>query len=184
MATKKDFERKNRQKLISKIATGDYDAVIISFSQFEKIPVSRTFLYNELDLELEILKEAISSLLLEDNNKVSVKRLETQKMKLEEEIESLENELNEQDDLIDFEDLGIDYLFVDEAHNYKNCYVYTKLSNVARVGTTRAKKSFDILMKTKYITEKNNGKGGCFCNRNTDYKFYNRTVCDAKISTT
>lgn len=153
VAHPEDFTKDNRQKFIARCVTGDYDAVIMSFTQFEKIPMSdeyrRQFLENELDEILDALNE------VDDDDRVSVKALERQKRKIEERLEKLTS--SKKDNSLCFEKLGFDYLAVDEFHNYKNCFIATKMSNVAGVQTTAAQKSEDMLMKTQYL----NGKYGC-----------------------
>ena len=153
VAHPEDFSKDNRQKFIARCVTGDYDAVIMSFTQFEKIPMSdeyrRQFLENELDEILDALNET------DDDDRVSVKTLERQKRKIEERLDKLTS--SKKDNSLCFEKLGFDYLAVDEFHNYKNCFIATKMSNVAGVQTTAAQKSEDMLMKTQYL----NNKYGC-----------------------
>ena len=153
VAHPEDFTKDNRQKFIARCVTGDYDAVIMSFTQFEKIPMSdeyrRQFLENELDEVMDALNET------DDDDRVSVKTLERQKRKIEERLDKLTS--SKKDNSLCFEKLGFDYLAVDEFHNYKNCFIATKMSNVAGVQTTAAQKSEDMLMKTQYL----NGKYGC-----------------------
>lgn len=150
VAHPEDFSKDNRQKFIARCVTGDYDAVIMSFTQFEKIPMSdeyrRQFLENELDEILDALNE------VDDDDRVSVKTLERQKRKIEERLEKLTS--SKKDNSLCFEKLGFDYLAVDEFHNYKNCFIATKMSNVAGVQTTAAQKSEDMLMKTQYLNDK------------------------------
>ena len=153
VARPEDFTKDNRQKFIARCVTGDYDAVIMSFTQFERIPMSdeyrRQFMENELDELMSALEEVDSS------DRVSVKALERQQKKLEERLEKLMS--SKKDNSLCFEKLGFDYLVCDEAHYYKNCFVATKMSNVAGVQTTAAQKSEDMLMKTQYL----NNKYGC-----------------------
>ncbi len=150
VAHPEDFSKDNRQKFIARCVTGDYDAVIMSFTQFEKIPMSdeyrRQFLENELDEVMDALNET------DDDDRVSVKTLERQKRKIEERLEKLTS--SKKDNSLCFEKLGFDYLAVDEFHNYKNCFIATKMSNVAGVQTTAAQKSEDMLMKTQYLNDK------------------------------
>ncbi len=150
VAHPEDFSKDNRQKFIARCVTGDYDAVIMSFTQFEKIPMSdeyrRQFLENELDEILDALNE------VDDDDRVSVKTLERQKRKIEERLDKLTS--SKKDNSLCFEKLGFDYLAVDEFHNYKNCFIATKMSNVAGVQTTAAQKSEDMLMKTQYLNDK------------------------------
>lgn len=160
--SEKDFEMKNRQKFISKIATGDYDAVILSFSQFEKIPMSPEYIEGQIKKEINEISDAIKMIKQQKGERaLSVKQYEMQKKTLETRLSKMNNE-GKKDKVLNFEQLGVDYLFVDEAHNYKNCFVHTKMNNVAGVSTTNAQKSFDILLKTRYLTEKNNGRGIIF----------------------
>lgn len=150
VARPEDFTKDNRQKFIARCVTGDYDAVIMSFTQFERIPMSdeyrRQFMENELNELMDALEET------DDTDRVAVKTLERQKRKLEERLEKLLS--SKKDNSLCFEKLGFDYLVCDEAHNYKNCFVATKMSNVAGVQTTAAQKSEDMLMKTKYLNDK------------------------------
>lgn len=157
----KDFEMKNRQKFISKIATGDYDAVILSFSQFEKIPMSAEYVQNQIRKDIAEISDAIDEIKREKGERFSVKQYEVMKKALEARLSKIINE-DRKDKVLTFEELGIDYLFVDEAHYYKNCFVHTKMTNVAGVSTTNAQKSFDILLKTRFLTEKNKGRGVIF----------------------
>jgi N12 class adenine-specific DNA methylase len=160
--TKRDFEKKNRQKFIAKIATGDYDAVILTFSQFEKIPMSNEFINNQIKTHINEITDAISEIkresLLTD---FSVKQYESMKKKLEDKLLKMADD-DKKDKLLTFEELGIDYIFCDEAQEYKNCYVHSKMTNVAGISNVSSNKSYDMLMKTKYITEKNNGRGVIF----------------------
>ena len=150
VAHPEDFSKDNRQKFIARCVTGDYDAVIMSFTQFEKIPMSdeyrRQFLEKELDEVMDALNET------DDDDRVSVKTLERQKRKIEERLDKLTS--SKKDNSLCFEKLGFDYLAVDEFHNYKNCFIATKMSNVAGVQTTAAQKSEDMLMKTQYLNDK------------------------------
>lgn len=161
VATKKDFEKGRRKQFISRIATGEYDAVIMSFNQFEKIPMSAEYQTKMLQQEVDDITTALSNSEQSNGRGYSIKQLEKQKLQLEEKIERLLDN-GRRDDTLTFEQLGVDRLFVDEAHYYKNCYIHTKINNVAGLGSTGAEKSFDMLIKTKYITEQNNGKGVVF----------------------
>lgn len=161
VATKKDFTKENRQAFFSKIAVGDWDAVIIGHSQFEKIPISDERLSREISLEIEKITDAISAAKREENSGFSVKQLESKKMSLEARYDEL-TALDKKDDIFSFEQLGVDYLFVDEAHMFKNCMITTKLHNIAGLPTTAAQKSMDMLWKCKYLTEINNGRGVVF----------------------
>ena len=161
VATKKDFETKNRKKFCSRIATGGYDAIIIGHSQFEKIPMS-------VERQKTILQEQINDITNgfaeEKANKgeyYTIKQLEKTKRSLETRLEKL-NKQERKDDVVTFEELGVDKLFVDEAHNYKNLFLYTKMRNVGGIAQTEAQKSTDLFMKCRYLDEITNGKGTVF----------------------
>lgn len=158
VATPKDFEKENRQQFIAKCVTGDYDGIIMSFNQFEKIPMSNTYRQQFVQKELDKVIDAIDN--CGSNDKISVKDLERTKRSLENKLEKLMN--GKKDNSLTFEQLGFDYLVVDEAHNYKNCLVVSKMSNVSGVQTTGAAKSEDMLMKTQYLNEKYNYKNVLF----------------------
>ncbi|WP_312645574.1 SNF2-related protein [Hydrogenoanaerobacterium sp.] len=158
VATKRDFEKNNRRIFISKIATGNYDAVILGFSQFERIPVSDTLMTRELKNQIADITECIKHMKDEDGEKWTVKQAEAEKKKLENQLKNLMS-TKKKDQTITFEELGVDSLIIDEAHNYKNCAVFTKLRNVAGIGSIGAKKSTDLLLKIRYLTELNQGKG-------------------------
>lgn len=162
VATEKDFEMKNRKLLCSKIATGDYDAVIIGHSQLLKIPLSMERQKNYIRTDIEQIVEAIDNLdtRWDEGNKYSVKQLEKMKKSLEARLEKLTD--NETDDVVTFEELGVDRIYVDEAHMFKNLYVVTKMSNVAGLQQTEAKKSADLYYKCKYLDEITDGKGVVF----------------------
>lgn len=161
VATKKDFEPLNRKRFISRICTGEYDAVIIGHSQFGHIPMSPEYVKEEMKNQLDEIDAGLSALTAETGSKrYSIKQMELQRKKVKERLDSLES--GKKDEVITFEETGVDYIFVDEAHNYKNCFVHTKMSNVAGVSTTNAQKSFDMLLKTKYISNKNDGQGVIF----------------------
>ncbi|WP_445659470.1 helicase-related protein [Aeribacillus sp. FSL K6-1121] len=161
VATKKDFEPKNRKKFCSRIATGDYDAVIIGHSQFEKIPMSIEHQKKVLNEQIEDITNGIERLKRENGDKFSIKELERTKKSLNARLAKL-NDQSRKDDVVTFEELGIDRLFVDEAHSYKNLFLYTKMRNVAGVGQTEAKKSTDMFMKCRYMSEITGGKGVVF----------------------
>lgn len=161
VATKKDFVKDKRQAFFSKIAMGDWDAVIIGHSQFEKIPISNERLANEISLEIEKISAAIEELGNAEGRRFSVKQLETKKKNLQAKYEELTAQ-EVKDDIFCFEQLGVDYMFVDEAHMFKNCMITTKLSNVAGLSTTSSNKSMDMLWKCKYLSEIQNGKGVVF----------------------
>lgn len=161
VATKKDFQKDRRQRLISRIATGDYDAIIMAQSSFERIPVSQETQETFIEKELEQVTMALENARKEDNSSKSVKQLETAKRNIEKRQNDLLN-AKTKDNVINFESLGVDYLFVDEADMYKNLYLYTKMNNIAGVQHTRSQRASDMFMKIQYVTEKNNGKGVVF----------------------
>ena len=161
VATKKDFQKERRKKLVSKIATGDYDAVIMAHSSFERIPVSKETEEKFIKDEIEQVTKAIEEAKDEQGNSRSVKQLETVQKNLEKKQQELLKS-KARDNVIDFESLGVDYLFVDESHNYKNLYLYTKMNNVAGVQQTRSQKASDMYMKTRYLLKRNKGKGVVF----------------------
>lgn len=161
VATKKDFETKNRKKFCARIATSEIDAVIIGHSQFEKIPLS-------VERQCRMLQEQIQETVLgiqeagrERGNRITVKRLEKMKKTLEARLKRL-NDQSKKDDVVCFEELGIDRLFVDEADSYKNLYLYTKMRNVGGIAQTEAQKSSDMFMKTRYMDEVTGGRGVIF----------------------
>ena len=161
VATKRDFETRNRKKFCARIATGDYDAIIIGHSQFEKIPVSyerRERLLQEQIMEIE---EGIEELELSGAEEFSVKQMERTKRSLEARLEKLQS-AERKDDVVTFEQLGVDRLFVDEAHSYKNLFLYTKMYNVAGLSTSDAQKSSDMLLKCRYMDEITGSKGVIF----------------------
>ena len=133
VADKKDFEPKNRKRFIGRIATGEYDAVIIGHSQFEKIPMSKEYQVKHLEEQIDQIIDFIGEYKNDRNQRFTVKELEKTKKKLEARLEKLNDDFKK-DDVITFEELGVDKLFVDEAHNYKNLYLYTKMRNVAGIG--------------------------------------------------
>lgn len=161
VATKKDFKKENRQKLQAKIATGDYDAIIMAHSSFEKIPVSKETQKKFIQDEISKIERALISAKTDRGKNRTVSQLETAKKNAEKRLEQLIKS-KEKDNVIDFEKLGVDYLFVDEAHSYKNLYVYTKMNDIAGVQHTRSQKASDMFMKVQYILNKNKGKGVCF----------------------
>lgn len=161
VTTKRDFEKKNRLKFISKIATGDWDAVIIGHSQFEKIAMSKERQIITLQKQVSEIVGAIAAMKEEQGEGYTIKQMEKLRVSLTEQIEELSDD-SKKDDLITFESLGIDYMFVDEAHYYKNCAVFSKMRNVAGISQSKAKKSTDMLMKCRYMNEINNGKGIVF----------------------
>ena len=161
VATKKDFEAKNRKKFCARIATGDYDAVIIGHSQFEKIPVSVERQIRTIENEIAEIMVGIEELKYQRGERVTVKQLERAKKSLETKLAKL-NDQSRKDDVVTFEELGIDRLFVDEAHFYKNLAAYSKMRNVAGISQTEAQKSSDLYMKCRYLDELTGGKGCVF----------------------
>ena len=161
VADKKDFEPKNRKRFISKIATGEYDAVIIGHSQFEKIPMSKEYQQKHIQDQIDEIIDYIEEYKHDRNQNFTVKELQKTKKKLETKLEKLNDDFKK-DDVITFEELGVDKLFVDEAHNYKNLFLYTKMRNVAGIGQSEAFKSSDMFMKCRYMDELTNGKGVVF----------------------
>ena len=161
VATKKDFETKNRKKFIGRIATGEYDAIIIGHSQYEKIPMSKDYQQKHIQNEINEIVKNILKLKEENNQNFTVKQLETTKKKLEIRLQKLNDDFKK-DDVITFEELGIDKLYVDEAHAFKNLYIYTKMRNVAGIGQTEALRSSDMFMKCRYMDEITGGKGIVF----------------------
>ena len=161
VATKKDFETKNRKKFCGRIATGDYDAVIIGHSQFEKIPMSlerqRAILQQQLD---EVL-DGISELKKNRGDNFSIKQLERTKKTVKQKLDKL-NDQSRKDDVVTFEELGVDRIFIDEAHYYKNLAAFTKMRNVGNISQTEAMKSSDLYMKCRYLDELSGGRGVVF----------------------
>ncbi|MBQ6975406.1 MAG: hypothetical protein IJQ16_02505 [Selenomonadaceae bacterium] len=158
VATAKDFTAENRKEFCSKIATQDWDAVIMGYTQFEKIPISKERLETLLQEQVDELIDAIDEMKAERCEKFTIKQAELKKKALTEKLESLQNENT--DDTITFEQLGIDRLYVDEAHYYKNLFTYTKMQNIPGISTTDAKKTTDMYEKCRYLNEINNSKCG------------------------
>lgn len=161
VATKKDFERKNRKKFCARIATSDIDAVIIGHSQFEKIPLSVEHQQRMLERQLDEIISGIAEAKARKGSRFTVKQLEKTKKGLEGRLKKL-NDQSRKDDVVTFEELGIDRLFVDEADGYKNLYLYTKMRNVGGIAQTEAQKSSDMFMKCQYLDELTGGKGVIF----------------------
>ena len=161
VATKKDFEMKNRKRFCGRIATGDYDAVIIGHSQFEKIPISIERQRAVLEQQLSDIIEGIADIKRNRGDRFSVKQLEKTKKSLQTKLEKL-NDQSRKDDVVTFEELGIDRLFIDESHYYKNLYLYTKMRNVGGIAQTEAQKSSDLFMKCRYLDEITGGRGVVF----------------------
>ena len=161
VATKKDFEPANRKRFCSRIATGDYDAVIIGHSQFEKIPLSRERQIALLEDQIADITFSIESAKTQVGEQYTVKQMEKTKKSLKAKLEKL-NDQTRKDDVVTFEQLGVDRLFVDESHYYKNLFLYTKMRNVAGISQTDAQKSSDMFMKCRYMDEITGGKGITF----------------------
>lgn len=161
VATKKDFETKNRKKFCGRIATGDYDAVIIGHSQFEKIPMSIERQRDILQRQIDELIEGIAQIKSENGERFSIKQLEKSKKSIESKLKKL-NDQSRKDDVVTFEELGVDRIFIDESHYYKNLYLYTKMTNVGGIAQTEAQKSSDLFMKTQYLDEITGGRGVIF----------------------
>lgn len=161
VATKKDFETKNRKRFCGRIATGDYDAVIIGHSQFEKIPMSIERQRAILEQQLEEITGGIAELKRNRGENFSIKQLEKSKKSIKQKLDKL-NDQTKKDDVVTFEELGVDRLFVDESHYYKNLYLYTKMRNVGGIAQTEAQKSSDLFMKCRYLDEITGGRGTVF----------------------
>ena len=161
VTTKKDFETHNRKKFCARIATGDYDAVIIGHSQFERIPISRERQERLLYEQIDEITEGIAEVQASGGERFTVKQLERTRKSLEARLEKLQAE-GRKDDVVTFEQLGVDRLFVDEAHNYKNLFLYTKMRNVAGLSTSDAQKSSDMFAKCRYMDEITDSRGVIF----------------------
>lgn len=161
VATKKDFETRNRKKFCSRIATGDYDAVIIGHSQFEKIPMSVERQRAILQAQLDEIIEGISEAKRANAERFTIKQMEKSKRSIKLKLDKL-NDQTRKDDVVTFEELGVDRLFVDEAHSFKNLFLYTKMRNVAGLAQTEAQKSADLFMKCRYLDELTGGRGIVF----------------------
>ena len=160
-ATKKDFEPANRKKFCSRITTGDYDAVIIGHTQFEKIPLSIERQRSIIERQIDEIVLAIDSAKIQNGERYTIKQMEKTKKSLDVRLDKL-NDTSRKDDVVTFEQLGVDKLFVDESHNYKNLFLYTKMRNVAGIAQTEAQKSSDMFAKCQYLDELTNGKGITF----------------------
>lgn len=161
VATKKDFETKNRKRFCGRIATGDYDAVIIGHSQFEKIPMSIERQRASLEQQENEITNGIAELKRNRGENFSIKQLERAKKSIRQKIEKL-NDQSRKDDVVTFEELGVDRIFVDESHYYKNLFLYTKMRNVGGIAQTEAQKSSDLFMKCRYLDEITGGRGTVF----------------------
>ena len=161
VATRKDFEAKNRKRFCSRIATGDYDAVIIGHSQFEKIPISIQRQQALLQQQLDEIMDGIADLRRNRGDKFSIKQMEKSKKSIQAKLDKL-NDQTRKDDVVTFEQLGIDRIFVDEAHFYKNLAAFSKMRNVGGISQTEAMKSSDLYMKCRYLDELTGGRGVIF----------------------
>jgi N12 class adenine-specific DNA methylase len=161
VATRRDFERKNRRRFCARIATGDYDAVIIGHSQFEKIPMSIEHQTEAMQSEIDDVVLGIAQMKAERGDRMTIKQMETAKRRLEARLKKL-NDQSRKDDVITFEELGVDRLFIDESHFYKNLFMFTKMRNVGGVAQSEAQKSSDLFMKCRYLDDKTGGKGVVF----------------------
>ena len=161
VATKKDFEPLNRKKFCSRIATGEFDAIIIGHTQFEKIPLSKERQEENIQKQLQEVEIGIKEIKQQNGERFQIKQLEKTKKSLEVKLQKL-NDSSKKDDVITFEELGIDRLFVDEAHMFKNMFHFTKMRNVAGISQTEAQKSSDMYAKCRYLDEITGGKGIIF----------------------
>lgn len=161
VATEHDFEKSRRKQFVARIATGDYDCIIMSHSQFEKVPISAERKERLLGQQIEEISYAIEDLKQQNGERWTVKQMEGQKKRLETELKSLTDE-SRKDDLITFEELGVDCIMVDEAHSFKNMAIFSKMNNVSGISSSGAKKSMDMYMKCQYLSEINVGRGIVF----------------------
>lgn len=161
VATERDFEKTRRKQFVSRIATGDYDCIIMSHSQFEKIPISKERKQKMLDSQIAEISYAIEEIKNQNGERWTVKQMESQKKKLEEQLKSLSDE-SRKDDLITFEELGIDSIMVDEAHNFKNLAIFSKMNNVSGISSSGSKKATDMQLKCQYLSELNGNRGIVF----------------------
>ncbi len=161
VSTKKDFETANRKKFCARIATGDYDAIIIGQSQFEKIPISHERQMRQLQDQIDEITYGVADLKRQNGEQFAIKQMEKLKKSLEIKLKKL-NDTTRKDDVITFEELGVDRLFVDEADNYKNLFIYTKMRNVAGISQTEAQKASDMFAKCRYLDELTGGRGIAF----------------------
>ena len=161
VATKKDFEPSNRKQFCSRIATGDYDAIVIGHSQFERVPLSPERQKAIIERQIDDITLALADARSEDSRSFTVKQMEKTKKTLEAKLQKL-NDQTRKDDVVTFEELGVDRLFVDESHFYKNMFLYTKMRNIAGIAQTDAQKSSDMFAKCQYLDELTGGKGVTF----------------------
>ena len=161
VATERDFEKSRRKQFVSRIATGDYDCIIMSHSQFEKIPISKERKERMLNGQIQELSYAIEEIKAEKGEQWTIKQIEAQKKKLQEQLKALSDE-SRKDDLICFEELGIDSIMVDEAHHFKNLAIFSKMNNVSGISSSGSQKATDMQLKCQYLTELNGGRGIVF----------------------
>lgn len=161
VATERDFEKSRRKQFVSRIATGDYDCIIMSHSQFEKIPISKERKERMLNDQIQELSYAIEEIKAEKGEQWTIKQIESQKKKLQEQLKALSDE-SRKDDLICFEELGIDSIMVDEAHHFKNLAIFSKMNNVSGISSSGSQKATDMQLKCQYLTELNGGRGIVF----------------------
>lgn len=161
VATERDFEKSRRKQFVSRIATGDYDCIIMSHSQFEKIPISKERKERMLQDQIQEISFAIDEIKAEKGEQWTIKQMEAQKKKLDEQLKELTEE-SRKDDLITFEELGIDSVMVDEAHHFKNLSIFSKINNVSGISNTGSKKAMDMYLKCQYLDEINDGRGIVF----------------------
>ncbi len=159
MATKKDFEKTSRKRFVAKVATGDWDAVVIAMSSFEKIPISRKRQEDRLNREVEMIEDSIRSVAGEEGGRITVKMLQRTLKNKRTQLEKMMAE-SKKDDLLNFEDLGVDALFVDEAHKYKNKFLFTKMTNVSGISRAMSQRATDMDLKCEYINEMRGGDKG------------------------
>lgn len=161
VTTKKDFEKAKRKQFCARIATGDYDAVIIGHSQFEKIPISQERQERLLREQIDEIAAGIEEMERENGERFTIKRMEATRKSLEARLEKLKAD-EKKDDVVTFEELGVDRLFVDEAHAFKNGFLATKMRNVAGIATSESQKSTDMFLKCRYMDELTGGRGVIF----------------------
>ena len=178
---KEDFQKENRRRMIARMATGDYDCIIIGHTQFQRIAISPDRQRAMIEEQAEQLVEAINQAREEAGKNWSIKQMESRKKKLLQKIEELNNE-EIKDDVMYFEETGVDALFVDEAHLFKNLEIFTKMNNVAGLGSSGSQRAMDMRMKIQYINAKKSGKGRHYGNGNPSVKLNGGTLCDAVIS--
>lgn len=161
VATERDFEKSRRKQFVSRIATGDYDCIIMSHSQFEKIPISKERKERMLNDQIQEISYAIEEIKAEKGEQWTVKQMEGEKKKLEQQLKALSDETRK-DDLICFEELGIDSIMVDEAHHFKNLAIFSKMNNVSGISSSGSQKAMDMYLKCQYLSEINDGRGIVF----------------------